>query len=174
MPILKKPNGGQPSKPAQQQPAKGGKASDPFAKKYAETDAQEGSGWVPPPPGQYNCLITEGQGVQDGDKTSAYLEFVICDEEPEAAHGKTARIYWNFTDENGDDMPGMAYFKSAMTMLGHDEQFGSWDEMCEALAAIAGEEMWVIIDVKKKGKYTNCYLSSVPEDQSQKPANPNE
>lgn len=179
MPILKKPGAaGQPAKPqpaaAQPgRPAPGGKPAAPkgdaFAARYAQTDAAAGGGYVPPVPGSYNALITEAQGVVDGDATSAYLECTICDDVNEM-QGKTCRIYFNFTDEDGNEAAGMPYFKSAMTQLGQTDDFGSWDEMVEFLAELARQEVWVVIDVKKKGKWTNIYLASVPEDQDSKPS----
>lgn len=182
MPILKKTTTPPPATKTQS-PAPGSKANpvkdparDAFAEKLAQTEAAEGGNWVPPPPGSYNALVTEGQGEVDGDKTTAYLEFTICEEDNDAVHGKTARIYFNFTDENGEDKGGMPYFKQAMQMFGidPDTEITSWDAMCGKLAELAEQQAWAVIDVKKKGKYTNIYLSSVPEDQSGKPANPNE
>lgn len=171
MPILKKP--GQPTQSQQPKAPTPGKSpssaqADPFAKKYASTEASEGGAWVPPEPGTYNALITEAQGVAEDQKTTAYLECTICDDGD--MNSKSARIYFNFTKEDGSDASGMPYFKSAMTMLGRTDDFKSWDEMCEFLAEIAAEQVWVIIDVKKKGKYTNIFLSSVPEDQNEKPS----
>lgn len=176
MPLLKKPTTPAPKgeAPAPQQsqsrPAPGGGVKkDVFAQKYAQTDAESGGGYVPPIPGTYNALITEAQGVIDGEKTTAFLECMICDEENNM-QGKQCRIYFNFTDDKGNDMQGLPYFKSAMQQLGVAEDFKSWDAMCETLAEIAQQQMWVVIDVKKKGKWTNIYLSSVPENQNEKPA----
>lgn len=178
MPVLKKPtSGGIPAKPTQSAPApsrpmpgSGSPKQDAFAKRYAATDAEEGGGYVPPLPGTYNALITEGQGVVDGEKTSAYLEVTICDNDERGMQGKSVRIYSNFTDENGNEASGMPYFKANMAMLGQQDDFTSWDEMCEFLADLAQQEVWVVIDVKKKGKWTNVYLSSVPENQHEKPS----
>lgn len=183
MPILKKPAGlpapnklNTPAKPGSPQAPVKGPARDAFAEKLAQTEAAAGGNWVPPPPGTYNALVTEGQGEVDGDKTTAYLELVIVDAENDQVHGKTCRIYFNFTDENGEDKGSMPYFKQAMTMFGidTDTEITSWDGMCAKLAELAEQQVWCVIDVKKKGKFTNIYLSSVPEDQGDKPANPNE
>lgn len=176
MAILKKTNTPAPQKTGTQSPKGGGSPGnggeqkrDPFAKKLAETDAAEGGAWNPPPPGTYNALLTEAQGEMDGDKRSAYLEFTICEEDNEVVHGKTARIYFNFTDENGEEKTGFPYFKQAMTMFGvdTDTEIDSWDDMCAVLARLAEEEPWAVIDVKKKGKYTNIFLNSVPENQAE-------
>lgn len=175
MPILKsniKPG-------AESKPQSGGKSQAPdpnggfdpksaFAKKYAEVEANEAGAYVPPPPGTYEALITEAQGVIDGMKSSAYLECTIVNDENVA--GKTCRIYFNFTGEDGKEGTGHGYFKQALSMLGVEGDFDSWQEMCDTLAELAKGEPWVIIDVKKKGKWTNIYLSSVPEDQSKKPS----
>jgi hypothetical protein len=180
MPLLKKTT---PTKTETKTPPPGSKsnpvkgpAKDAFAQKLAETEAAEGGNWVPPPPGSYNALVTEGQGEVDGDKTTAYLEFTLVEEDNDAVHGKTCRIYFNFTDENGEDKGGMPYFRQAMTMFGIDveAEINNWEDMCAKLAELAEEQAWCVVDVKKKGKYTNIYLSSVPEDQSEKPVNPNE
>lgn len=174
MPILK---GGakapqQPAKSSNPPKAPAGPKRDAFAQKLAETDAQSGGQWTPPPPGTYNALITEAQGEVDGDKTDAYFELTIVDHDELA--GKTCRIYFNFTGEDGEEKSGMPYFKQALEMLGVnvEESVTSWESMCEVIAEIAAEQTWVIIDVKKKGKWTNVFLSSVPEEQSQKPEMP--
>lgn len=178
MPLLKKPAGApankqQANQKEESRPAPGaGKTvkKDAFAERYAKAEGKERGGWTPPDPGTYNCLVTEGQGVIDGEKTVAYLECIICDEGD--FQGKTIRLYWNFTDVEGKEMAGIEYFKSNMAMCGADEDFTSWDDMCDTLAEIARTEMWVVIDVKKKGKYINCYLSSVPDNQAEKPDMP--
>lgn len=163
MPILKsKPTATtQPAKGGAPNKAKGG-GNDAFAKKYSETEAGQGGGWVPPDPGQYNAIITEAQYTEDDQKTGAYLEVQIQDD-GEPMDGKTARIYYNFTDEAGEDKGGMPFFKSNMQMLGRNEDFTSKEEAAEFLASLAQNEQAVIIDVKKKGKYTNIYLNSVPQ-----------
>lgn len=174
MPILKggasKPASQPPTKPGQPVKTPAGPKRDAFAQKLAETDASVGGQWTPPPVGTYNALVTEAQGEVDGDKTDAYFELTIVDHEELA--GKTCRIYFNFTDENGEEKSGMPYFKQALEMFGInvEESVTSWDKMCEVIAGIAEENVWCVIDVKKKGKYTNIFLSSVPEDQSQKPS----
>lgn len=164
MPILKSKTTTQTKTPASTK----GKTADPFAAKYAETEAAKGGGFVPPAPGTYNAIIYEGQGIVDGEKTAAYIGIQIVDKDVDDA-GKNCRIYWNFTDENGQDASGMPYFKSNMTMLGKEGDFESWDDMLKFLAEIAKEQMWIIIDVRKKKEYTNIYLSSVPENQAEKP-----
>lgn len=187
MPILKKPAAGQPAKPAaparpgnpaQRLPVRPAQAeaeedpTDAFAQRYAGTEATAGGGYVPPPPGTYNVLITEGQGVVDGKATSAYLELTICSDVDgdETLQGKTCRMYFNFTDENGKEATGWPYFKSAMQQLGYPDDFESWAAMTDALAELANQQIWCVIDVKKKGKWTNVFLSSVPENQDEKPA----
>lgn len=171
MPILKrKPQQEEksPTPGTSKNPMKG-PARDAFAEKMAATDATEGGVYVPPPPGNYSALVTEAQGVVDGDKTCAYFECTIVDNEDLA--GKTCRIYFNFTDENGDEATGMPFFKSALVMFGidPDKEITSWDSMCEILAQIAEAQMWCHINVKKKSKWTNIYLDDVPEDQDSKP-----
>lgn len=171
MPILKKKPAS--SQPESQEATSGRKpAKDAFAQKMAETEANEGGNWTPPPVGTYSALVTEAQGVVDGDKTSAYFEVTIVEDED--ISGKTCRIYFNFTDENGDEMGGMPYFKQALTMFGidPDKEITSWDSACDILANIAQENMWCHISVKKKGKYTNVFIDDVPENQDEKPALP--
>jgi hypothetical protein len=165
MPILKKSNQAQKQQP--QQSAKN--SGDPFAKRYAETEAASGGGFVPPEPGTYNALIVAGVYEEDGQKEYAYLEVQIVDEDVADA-GKNCRLYYNFVDENGQEATGMRYFKSNMQMLGKEDDFKSKDEAVAFLARLAEDQTWIVIDVKKKGKWTNIFLSSVPEDQSQKPA----
>lgn len=171
MPILK--SQAKPNTPAKSgAPNKAAKSKDVFAQKYAESEAGQGSGWVPPDPGTYNATVTEGQYTEDDQKTGAYIEVQIEDDGD--MNGKSARIYWNFTDENGDDKGGMPFFKSNMQMFGRAEDFTSKEEAADFLAELATNETKVIIDVKGKGsinpktgksKYTNIYLNSVPEVQ---------
>lgn len=181
MPILKKPTPGAADKPAPAVPAKptpgvkppvkpaaAAPKRDAFAERYATTEAATGGGYIPPLPGTYQALITEGQGVIDGEKTAAYLELTIADDENEQ-RGKTTRIYYNFTDAEGQEMQGLPYFKADMTQLGVEEDFTSWQDMVDTLAQIAEQQIWVIINVVKKGKNTNVYLASVPENQDEKP-----
>lgn len=181
MPILKK-NPAQvktetkaPAQGTNKNPVKG-PAKDAFAQKIAETEAGVGSGWVPPHPGTFNALITEAQLEQDGDKLDAYIEFTIVEEDDDEVHGKTARRYYNFVDDAGEEKGGVPFFKGDLQMLGidTDEEITSMEKAAEVLAALVEEQKWVVIDVKKKGKYTNIFLNSVPENQDEKPANPNE
>lgn len=165
MPILKKPN---PTQTTAKAPAKPVVQNDPFAAKYAETDAAKGKGFVPPEPGSYNAIIVEGQYQRDGDETKAYLEVQIVDEGVNA--GKNCRIYYNFTDKDGKEEPGMPYFKSNMQMLGREDDFLSEDDCAEFLAQLAEQQVWIEINVSKKGQWTNIYLNSVPENQDDKPA----
>lgn len=148
-------------------PAPGAKV-DPFAKKYNETEAGKGS-FIPPKPGTYAARVTNAEGIVDGQKTSAFFEYTIV-ETNDPMEGKTCRQYFNFTDEDGNDGTGLPFFKSNMAMMGHDEELTSWDNMTDVLEEIAKEQIGVIIDVKKKGQYTNIYLSEVPEDQDSIPA----
>lgn len=162
MPILKNKQTNKPTSTKEKGP------QDDFARRYAATEPAKGGGFVPPKPGTYNAILIEGQGVIDGDKTSAFITVQIVDEDAEDA-GKNCRIYWNFTDENGQEGSGMPYFMSNMQMLGIDKQFVNWDDMCESLAELAKEQPWLIINVVKKGDWTNIYIQSVPENQAEKP-----
>lgn len=163
MAILKKPNptAGKPT-------AKSAAQTDPFAAKYAETEASKSKGFVPPEPGSYNALIVEGQYQRDGDETKAYIEVQIVDPDVTSS-GKNCRIYWNFTKADGSEGTGMPYFKSNMQLLGREDDFLSEDDCAEFLAELAKEQVWVMINVVKKGQYTNIYLDSVPENQDNKP-----
>lgn len=166
MPILKKPQGNaQPGKPTPQQ-QKSAPKKDAFAERYEQADAK--GGFVPPDPGTYNALITECQATRDdeGVKESVYLECTITDD---TCPGKAIRIYYNLSNEKGEEMPGISFLKSNLEMLRVDQPT-SWDDLQEKLAELAQSQPWVVIDVKQKGKYTNCYLSSVPEDQDNKPS----
>lgn len=163
MPILKKP----------QTPANAPKPAPSKAKvdAFAERANAAGSkgGFIPPEPGVYNALITEIVPNRDdeGKGESVYIEVTITDD---SAPGKACRIYFNFTDADGNDLPGYSFFNSARSMLGWDEPLESWDSMVEKLAEIAEQQPWVVVEVKKKGKYTNVYLQSVPENQDDKPS----
>jgi hypothetical protein len=183
MPVLKKPNApvatpakAQPVAKAQPAAAKS-KPMDAFGQRLSEIDAKEGRSWNAPLPGTYNALIVEAQGVTDNLKQAAYLEVIIADEEPASEYGKKCRIYWNFFNDKGEEnTDGMAYFKSAFAMLGYETPT-TWDGMCEDLAAMAAEGMWVIITVAEAKKSTkagavNVYLDSVPDNQDEKPAMP--
>jgi len=180
MPILKKA-GSKPTPtptPTPDKPGSSGKsavkgpARDAFAERMAATDAAEGGVWTPPPVGTYSALVTEAQGLIDDDKTSAYFEMTIVDNDEVA--GKTCRVYFNFTDENGDEQGGMPFFKQALTMFGVDvdTQITSWDATVELMAEIAVQNMWCHISVKRRGKNTNIYIDDVPENQDDKPALP--
>lgn len=143
--------------------------SDAFSKRFNSSDGK--AAFIPPEPGQYNALITEIQATRDdeGVKETVYIECTITDD---SDPGKTARIYFNFSDVEGKEGSGMPFFKSALKMLGFDEELKSWDHLQEVCASVVEQQPWVIIDVKQKGKYTNIYLNSVPEDQDSKPALP--
>lgn len=157
-----------PMEPKTSSKAFGGtKKQDAFAQRYNETEASEKGAYVPPPPGTYSALITEAQYESEDPMERAYFEVTIVDHETVA--GKTARMYYGFVNEDGSEGSGMPYFKSALTMLGYSEPISNLEEIQEILAQIAHEQPWIIIDVKKKGKYTNVFLSSVPEDQENKP-----
>lgn len=144
---------------------------DAFASRFNSTEASAGGGFVPPPPGQYEILITEAQGERvEGGKECAYLVCTIVNNDDIA--GKEVRIYFNFTDDDGNEAAGMPYFKQALAMCGFEDEITSWNHMLEVIAAIATEQLWGIMDVKKKGKWTNCFLSSIFEDQKQKPELP--
>lgn len=180
MPILRKPatttTPGRTTTPQQKVPAptpgtKQAPQGDSFAERYQKTDAAAGGTFVPPVPGTYNALITEAVAARDADGINevVYLELTIADDENEM-RDKTCRIYYNFTGENGEQKTGYPFFKSDMVQLGFAEDFKSWDEMAESIATLAAENVWVIIDVKKKGKWTNIFLSSVPENQNEKPS----
>lgn len=176
MPVLKN----QQAKAQTQAPAKStagpaaGKRIDPFAAKYAETEAVTGSGFVPLPVGDYEGLIIEAQGVREDDpskKEYAYFEIVVVNCENETLNGKKIRIFFNFTKEDGSEGEGMPYFKAANEMLGGSAPTG-WDDMCDTLAEIAKEVMWVRFKAVQRKKYTNYFLESVFEEQSEKPELP--
>lgn len=158
IPGLSKTNGGDGKK----------SAKDAFAERYNSTEANEKGAYVPPPPGTYEVLITEAQYINEDPKEFVYLEVTIVNHE--TLDGKTARIYYTFTDEDGNAATGLPYFKSHMIMLGYADDLTSIDELQHRLAEIAEQQIWAVIDVKKKGKWTNVYLSSVPENQDEKPS----
>lgn len=146
---------------------------DAFAQKANATDASDKGTFIPPDPGTYNALITEVVG-QEEDPQSIYIEYTIAGEGAEDMEGKNIRQYFNFTDEDGKDKSAMPFFKQVLAMLGYDEAIESFNQILEWLVdEHAKNETWVVIDVKKKGKYTNVFLSSVPENQKGKPENPN-
>lgn len=181
MPVLKNQK---PAAAPAKAPAQGTKAApvtrgvDPFAAKYAETEAATGSGYVPPPPGKYEAIIVEAQGVREDEpsqKQYVFFDLVLVNCEDDALNGKKIKIFFNFTKENGEEDQGMPYFKAANEMLGGTPPT-SWEDMCDTLAEIAKAQLWVNINVvenRKKGKtYTNAYLDSVPENQDDKPELP--
>lgn len=184
MPVLKKPSqtptqlsrpGLPPRKPMDDRvpgipTENGGNGKDDFAKRYNNTEAGKGQ-YVPPPPGKYNALITEAQFVKEegSPQEAVFFECTIADDDKDV-YGKTCRIYFNFVDAEGNEVTGMPYFRSAMTMLGYSDPIESEEHLQEMLAQIAQEQMWIVIDVKKKGKWTNIYLSAVPENQDSKPS----
>ncbi len=155
----------------------GTKVSTPATQKKVDVFAErvnaagQKGGYVPPEPGTYNALITEIQATRDdeGKNEAVFIEVTITDDE---APGKKARIYFNFTDAEGIEKSGMPFFNQARSMLGWDEDLESWDSMVDKLAEIATQQPWVVIEVKKKGKWTNIFLNSVPENQDEKPALP--
>lgn len=186
MPILKKPQAQNQPKPPPQKFAPGkpapkpdptddipmkhqGGGGDAFAKRFNTSDTK--GKFVPPEPGTYNALITEAQTSREGEgvKETCFFELTITDDLNDM-QGKTCRIYFNFSDEEGDEMPGMPFFKSALEMLGSDTELRSWEHLEEIVSTIGATQPWVIIDVKKKGKYTNVFLNSVPENQDNKPS----
>ena len=185
MPVLKKPTtpatprpGTTPTKPLSSTntpnrtvPQGGGaKPKDSFAARFAAADPKEGGGFVPPTPGKYNAIIFDAvaERESEGIKETAYLEYTIHDP-GEPMHSKAARIYYNFTKEDGTEGTGMPYFKAMLEMFGMPTEVESWEHMEEMLKELAEQEWWIIVDVKKKGAYTNSFIDSVPEDQSNKP-----
>lgn len=179
MPILKRPaTPATPTKPlsSTQSPNKnvpqggGAPKRDSFAARFAAADPKEGGGFVPPVPGQYNAIIYDAvaERESEGIKETAYLEYTIHDPN-EPMHSKAARIYYNFTKEDGTEGTGMPYFKAMLEMFGYDTDIQSWEQMEETLKELAEQEWWIIVDVKKKGAYTNSFINSVPEDQKNKP-----
>lgn len=151
-----------------ERPAPGQKAiADPFAAKYAAAEAGKG-GFTPPKPGKYCARLTTCEAVIEGKRTYAFFEYTIT-EENDAMQGKTCRQWFNFTNDEGEDETGLPYFKSAMQMLGEGQDFKSWDEMADCLEQVQSECYGVIINVAQKGKYTNIYLSEVPDDQDSVP-----
>ena len=169
MPILKKATTTTKPSAAPTKAAAPAKKVDAFAER-ANAAGQKG-GYVPPEPGTYNALITEIQATRDdeGKNEAVFIEATITDDE---APGKKCRIYFNFSDAEGNEKPGMPFFNQARSMLGWDEPLESWDDMVEKLAEIAAQQVWVVIEVKKKGQWTNIFLNSVPENQDEKPALP--
>lgn len=175
MPILKKPTTTTTqSNKAPNSGGAGAKKVDAFAQRFNATEPKEGKGFNPPPPGTYNCLVIEAQGVVEGEKSTGYFELVICDDGDSL--GKTFRKYWNFKNDKGEDMD-LSYFRADMAMLGVEE-ITSWDDMCEIFAQLATEEKWVIVNAvlskpASNGKqYTNFYFESVPKNQAEKPERP--
>jgi len=148
-----------------------GKSSskDAFAARYNSTEPSAKGAFTPPPPGQYNALITECQYENDDPKETVYLEATIVDDDA-VVGGKDCRIYFNLTDIEGNEGNGMPYLRSALAMLGYPDPIESLTDLQEILAQIAQDQTWVLVEVKKKGKWTNIYLSSVPENQAEKPS----
>lgn len=170
MPILKNKN---VTSTKTETPAPSQKATpkvDVFAQKFAEADSSK-SGFVQLPPGDYNAFITSAEAIQKDLETSMYFGVTVVDPENPSVHGKEFRVYFNFTDDKGEEKGGMPFFKKVCEMLGLDEPFTSWAGMVTWLAELveADPKVWVLIESKKKGKYTNIYISEVPEDQSEAP-----
>ena len=147
---------------------KGAGGTDSWGKRFEETDGK--GGYTAPPPGTYNGLITEAQASRESEGVGevVFFEVTITDEE---LAGKPTRIYYNFTDKDGNESTGMPFFKMALEMLGA-EQPKSWSALEALCAEIAQQQPWVIIDCKKRGPKVYTNLNSVPEDQDSKPALP--
>jgi len=139
---------------------------DSWGKRFEDTEGK--GGYNPPPPGTYNALITEAQASRDdeGVNEAVYFEVTITDEE---LAGKTSRIYYNFTNDKGEESTGMPFFKMALEMLGAESP-ESWEAVEALCAELSEQQPWVIIQCKKRGPKVFTNLDSVPSNQDEKPS----
>lgn len=168
MPTLKKP---------QTQKAKQQEEEKPKSLSLASLfeNAEESGGSVKP--GRYEALIT-GVSDRDTDKgLSVSFECTIVNHE--SMTGRKAFLNYGITkadpDNEGEFLPsgGIGFLKRDMKFFGVDDFVpADKDEMIEAMQKIADDEVWINIEIKKKGEYTNTFLQDVNEDQDEKPERP--
>jgi hypothetical protein len=127
-----------------------------------------------PPLGRHEALIT---GVSDFDKEtglSVSFECTIVNDDEFA--GRKAFLNYGILkrdDEGETPAQGLGYLKRDMELLDHPlDGPEDKDDLLKQMQAVADEEIWVNIEVKKNGQYTNTYLQGVQEDQDDKPERP--
>ena len=124
-------------------------------------------------PGQYEALLyTSGIYDEAPPKEAIFLEFAIVNDDEFG--GKTTRIYYNIIDKEGNDGNGYDFLKRDLSTCEFDDfEHNSQADFLEALKKWANEtQLWVVVDIKKKGTFTNVYLNSVMDDQSGAPKLP--
>lgn len=161
--------------PAQQgAPAKSpapGKKVDAFASKFNAVVPTDKGTYIPPDPGRYQGLITGGELINDPEKgISVYFETTITDE-GDFEHKKT-RTYFNLFGPDEEELPGCAFFKRTVQMFGLTDEITSMQDVEDFIASTVEAKPWVVIDVKRNGKYTNVYINELLEDQDSKPEIP--
>lgn len=120
------------------------------------------------PVGQYVGILTDCVVLTDGQKES--VQFKVEVDDGGEQDGKTVSMFYNFFDENGTQMRGMEFFKKDIETL--EEEVDSFIEAYsdspaafeDRLRVLAEERKRVVIEVKKKGQYTNVYLQGLSQD----------
>ncbi len=150
----------------------GTKAADPFAEKFnaAARDPNAG-GFSSLPLGKWEALTLKGGILHKDGKTMGWIEFGISQEE--GGHdGKTGRAFYSLLDANEEIQRGAEFLArnlADMNYVDPEKGITSLDEVESILNSIEEDSRWVIIEVKKSGQYTNIFLSSVMENQDEKP-----
>lgn len=168
MAILKRKPGvtTQPGKTTTSGPVKG---ADAFMSRLkSATAAPAGFDIIP---GQYEALCYKAGEYSEGQKEAIWIEFSIVNDQNGKMDGKTGRIYYQIKDKDGLEGNGFEYMKRDLENLGFEmDGYTSQADFIKGLEAWADQEaVWVVIDVKKNGQFTNIYLNSVMDDQASKP-----
>lgn len=125
------------------------------------------------PEGQFEALITGAEVRKDDNGTFVDFEATLVNTDDAEHDGRTGRMSYMLLDADGDEAPGMGYFKRDLALLGQETEFEDDDEFEAALEGLAEEEPWMSITVKQnKQGYSNIYLNGLQEDQEDKPERP--
>jgi hypothetical protein len=131
-----------------------------------------------PPLGRHEALITGVSDLDTDQGLSVSLECIIVNSEEN--EGRKAFLNYGILKREEVDgeieetaSQGIGYLKRDMELLDHP-LVGPENkkDLLKQMQAIADEEPWVNIEVKKKGIYTNVFLQGVQEDQDDKPERP--
>lgn len=148
--------------PAQQEAAAGGRSR---ADMFRNAPKAEGFDF---PVGQYTGILHECVFLVDGEKESVQFKVEVNDGGEQ--DGKTVSMFYNFFDENGKQMRGMEFFKKDIDTLEEDvdafvEAYAEGnDAFVDRLRMLGDERKEVVIEVKKKGGYTNVYLQGLTQN----------
>lgn len=150
---------------------------DSFMSRLKGTKAAEGGGFTKLKPGQFEALAFSGGLYEDPatPKQAIWIDYCIVNDDG-ANEGRNGRAFYNIIDKEGDEANGMPYLVRDLEILGIDY---SGAKSIENFAEILGEALdqlcpYVVIDVVFKNGFTNIYLNSVMDNQSQKPDLPDQ